>query len=225
MPIFGFNASPSPRHTLMSLGGTVLAVIAINGLIAVFGLYFSNDENLRALGELDRVVEDLNAARDAEVHFKVQVQEWKNILLRGDSPEDYAHYRSAFEREQQSVRDRLKALDSSQPPIADRARALLREHEDLGRLYAEALAGHPEPLGDPRELDAQVRGIDRPLTKSLESLSDDIGAQFYATKAAVRSDDIRRYETLRLVMISTSAVGAGLVLILLLVAMRNAERR
>jgi hypothetical protein len=43
----------------------VVTVIAINGLIAVFGLYYVNEQHMRTLVELDRLVETLNLARSA----------------------------------------------------------------------------------------------------------------------------------------------------------------
>lgn len=226
MPATEFRAAPSPHRTLVALGGIVLAVIVINGLIAVLGLYFVNERHARALSELDRLVENLETARAAEVHFKKQVQEWKNILLRGNNLADYAKYGDAFTGEQQIVREKLQTLATEEGPVsAARVRSLIQTHEDLVRRYGEALEAHPTSVIDVRAIDERVRGMDRPLTDELESLVEEVNRQVDATRAAAREADAAHYATLRTLVASATGVGAALVVILLLVARRSTSGR
>lgn len=225
MPATEFRAAPSLRRTLVALGGMVLAVIVINGLIAVLGLYFVNERHARALSELDRLVETLETARAAEVHFMKEIQEWKNILLRGNNLADYAEYGDAFTGEQQIVREKLQTLAAEDGPVpVARVRSLIQTHEDLERRYDEALEAHPTSIIDARAIDEQVRGMDRPLTDELESLVEEVNRQVDATRAAAREADAAHYATLRTLVTSATGVGAALVVILLLVARRSTSR-
>ena len=44
----------------------------------------------------------------AQIHFKRQVQEWKNILLRGHEAGLYDKYYSQFEKEEKLVKDNIQ---------------------------------------------------------------------------------------------------------------------
>ena len=49
-------------------------------------------------------------ARTIQVSFKKQVQEWKDILLRGRNPEDLEKYRRNFNRQEHEVAQGVEAL-------------------------------------------------------------------------------------------------------------------
>ena len=111
---------------------------------------------------------NVDLARDAQVHFKRQVQEWKDVLLRGHKPADYAKYWSLFEREEgetQALLDELKRRDANEAAAVDR---LLDEHRSIGRRYRDAipLLDANDPLSY-RVVDTKVRGMDRPLTDEM----------------------------------------------------------
>src|SRR5258708_4526715 len=64
-------------------------------------------------------VRQMEHARVVQVDFKKQVQEWKDILLRGHSPDDLAKYSQQFRQKEQLVRAGAQSLsDQTQDPQA-----------------------------------------------------------------------------------------------------------
>ncbi|HEX3059415.1 MAG TPA: hypothetical protein VHP62_08645, partial [Usitatibacter sp.] len=89
----------------------------------------------------NHVEEAGDLARQAQLHFKVQVQEWKNMLLRGHDLKLLDKHTKAFEEETAKVASTLKALNAVAPKIempATLADAAVLEHEDLARRYTDA---------------------------------------------------------------------------------------
>lgn len=159
---------------LVPIGLALLGVLAINlGALWAAGVTWSEVDAQRVAGHA-RVV----AVQRAEVAFKQQVQEWKNILLRGHVQEDFLSYQAAFREREQEVRSRLDGirLDMGTAPWArDRARVLLEEHRSLGRSYRQALdAYQTAPVEAARVADGRVRGIDRDLTARLEAFAGQV---------------------------------------------------
>ena len=113
------------------------------------------------------------AAREMQVEFKKQVQEWKDILLRGSTPADLTTYTTQFHDESAQV-DRLgNALLATAPDdaIRDEVRQFLVEHGTLNQNYEAALAPFVAAgAKDPTVPDRAVRGQDRPPTARIDGL-------------------------------------------------------
>jgi len=78
---------------LALIGGSLLLTVLI--ALACIRLLSSNIDNFQAL--LDGPLEELQLVDEANLEFKVQVQEWKNVLLRGKQPDSRNRYWSQFE--------------------------------------------------------------------------------------------------------------------------------
>ncbi len=111
-----------------------------------------------------------------QVHFKKQVQEWKNILIRGHQEALYNRYFKLFEQEealtQQSIRQLLKLLE----PESDSWRAAYnfqQAHATLGQQYRHALQNnHRITSSSYVDIDREVRGIDRQPTELMRQVVD-----------------------------------------------------
>ncbi|MGR9052864.1 MAG: methyl-accepting chemotaxis protein [Gammaproteobacteria bacterium] len=116
-----------------------------------------------------------NLSLEATISFKKQVQEWKDIILRGHKPEDYDKYSRQFEdmrRQTQTTVKQLRALAGGHPEIVDAAEQFLREHDHLTELYHAALPllfENEHGLGY-RDVDTKVRGIDRAPTDTIHRI-------------------------------------------------------
>jgi methyl-accepting chemotaxis protein len=117
-------------------------------------------------GLLNTAVVQMDAARVVQVEFKKQVQEWKDILLRGHTPADLAKYTTQFHDREAKVKAGAAALVSG---VQDsEARELLTEFLAadfiLSGKYQESYDVYVKGRFDFKAADKLVRGQDRPPT-------------------------------------------------------------
>ena len=75
----------------------------IQAIVGSFAGWRSRTQQATARESQARLTERLDTARQAEAAFKVQMQEWKNILSRGHDPALRARHGGAFRAEQGRV--------------------------------------------------------------------------------------------------------------------------
>ena len=107
--------------------------------------------------------------------FVGQVQEWKDILLRGNDPADYDKYVAAFEKRASDVRAGLTQLQTTITEIgidSQKAADITKAHADLCAKYRDALKGFDKSKPDAgKAADKLVRGLDRPVTAALNDFA------------------------------------------------------
>jgi methyl-accepting chemotaxis protein len=115
----------------------------------------------------------VDTARLAQVHFKKQVQEWKDILLRGNDPSLFEKHLKAFKEEERLVNEYLHSLEKmtdTMDAIPLQIRELLTIHEQLRGKYEEALISYNHSdLRSAVVVDKMVRGIDREPTDRMDT--------------------------------------------------------
>ncbi|HWJ94642.1 MAG TPA: methyl-accepting chemotaxis protein, partial [Telluria sp.] len=103
------------------------------------------------------------------VEFKTQVQEWKNLLLRGKDPEQLDKYWKAFEKHDKAVNDAAQALEANLPE--SQARTLVQQfaqaHLAMGEAYRKGFEAFKASGFDAAAGDAAVKGQDRKPTDLL----------------------------------------------------------
>lgn len=159
-----------------------LVTLIAGVMTGLFALFFVGMWSLDQMsGIADEIKEDVNLVRGTQVEFQRQVQEWKNILVRGNKQKDYKKYVKAFDERQKTIESMLDHMVSSfsgdyhySKTVSD-IRDLKSKHATLYRQYQVALKNYdPSNLESARLIDASVRGKDRPVSKGFDLIVEDI---------------------------------------------------
>ena len=199
----------------------LLVVVAMAALIGtgIFAFVQANKLN-EALDTAIAHHADLSLASDrargAQVRFKTQVQEWKNILIRGKNEDAFNKHLKGFEDQDKVVKERLlqtKEL-ATKLGIADRLKIdnIINAFEKLSPAYHTALKQYDRNSADPAgTVDKLVSGMDREPTKMIDELVAEMQkiAKEFNTEESRKSDEI--YAAVKTGLIAFT-VGAMLVL-------------
>jgi methyl-accepting chemotaxis protein len=138
-------------------------------------------------------------ARQMQVTFKKEVQEWKNILLRGHEPSDLAKYLEQFQKESLAVRNICDELKKgvTDPDLLRLLDQFAQEHTTLGFAYVAALKEFEQASGkNPTVVDALVKGKDRPPTDLIDGMVELINKRVADLTAAMSSTVTREQNVL-----------------------------
>ncbi len=196
----------------------VLALLTVGyqGWSAISFIKSSNAQSMQRSVDLTQAVD---TARSAQVEFKIQVQEWKNILVRGHDPAQLEKYSSAFVKSGQATNAELQKLSGMlhklnlQTTLDDEA---IKMHDELGKNYMAALKqfdpANPESY---KILDKAVAGMDRAPTKKIDEIVEFIDSQSKknAAEAMATAEAANRSATITLlvVLVVTTVIGAAIV--------------
>ena len=112
--------------------------------------------------------------------FKTQVQEWKNVLLRGYNANDREKYWARFQQREAEITQQFEAMLSN-PVISDKAKTDIRKfqraHAVMASKYREGYNAYISSNFDAKVADGFVRGIDREPAQLLVSVADEIAHQ------------------------------------------------
>ncbi|MCQ4327437.1 methyl-accepting chemotaxis protein [Stutzerimonas stutzeri] len=160
----------SLRAQLLALiGGSLLSML----LTALLCIHVLNGDLDEFQGLLDGPMAKAQLIGEANLEFKIQVQEWKNVLLRGKQADARERYWAQFEAQEAKVQARLAALlerSADDPLLARQVEALRNEHRALGSAYRKGLEAFIAAGSDPVAGDAAVTGIDRATSAQMGEL-------------------------------------------------------
>ncbi len=167
-------------RVIITVGIFIVLVIGI-GLYSFIAIVETNKRLHASVLEGEVMASTIETARLAQVHFKKQVQEWKNILLRGNDEDLFKKHLLVFNEEDRLVTEYLNSLSQmateaglSVPEIGE----AIKVHKELGRQYREALKEYKaSDLKSAVMVDKKVRGIDRKPTEQIDAIVDLIKAQ------------------------------------------------
>jgi hypothetical protein len=164
------------KFILLALSVFILAAILSGAMALELKKMLANEKNRAEYAQSF----DMGAKKllQANVEFKIQVQEWKNILLRGNTPTDFDEYRAQFDQQamivQQLLKEAKQLLAHTKEAVAEISQ-LQQDHTDLTAQYRSALSTFD--LADPlvgKTIDTRVRAIDRAFTLALEQKARDV---------------------------------------------------
>ncbi len=202
------------------VGILVIALVAI-GAFGIYALRQAQAINAANFDAAHSMVDAVDSARAAEVSFKIQIQEFKNVLLRGHDQKDHDKYLAAFikrsaviGKEFDDVEHVMKKL-GMQSTTVDEAR---RMHGEIIQQYIDGLKqfeiGKPESS---QAVDKLVRGKDRPLEQRIEAIvatlqkfSETQGAKL-AAAAAAESGRVTALMALVIGLAVSAGIGVGFI--------------
>ena len=193
----------------------VLATISISLLIAsaLYGMHKIRSAASEALATVEQMEATKEMVRTVQIHFGVQLQEWKNLLLRGVRGGDEAALQKALEQfsaEEQGVQATLKELEQATRGIGSDDFALdktIRNHATLGEKYRLALGGYQ--TSGVFEVDNQVKDADRQVSDGIEHVAKQLVAGQRKAKERAIQSFADMYETQKRLMLF---IGAALFL-------------
>ncbi|WGG51495.1 methyl-accepting chemotaxis protein [Rugamonas sp. DEMB1] len=156
------------------LGGFFFAALMVVAAGGWSALSSSNARSAAAMARADLLGEAVDTARGAQVEFKIEVQEWKNTLLRGNDPANFDKYSKAFVKTGESTRAELQKLAAIlaklqlATPLVDQA---LQTQSTLMSKYLEALKQYDSANpASAHVVDNLVKGMDREPTKKIDDI-------------------------------------------------------
>lgn len=165
---------------------TIKARLLMLGSAAILGIFITAGLCLQRLGaiedQLEMTLESTSKGIElminvsaANVHFKTQIQEWKNLLIRANSKEALEQYTKAFKKEhvdaRQELEDSLRLMQSLKHPRQKEVETVIKQLDELNTLYLAQIAAWD--VTDPnnmRRADTALRGRDRAATDGMNAL-------------------------------------------------------
>lgn len=194
---------------LALLSGSLLAMLLI--ALACFHFLSSGVQSYANL--IEGPLHTSQLIDEANLQFKVQVQEWKNVLLRGKQPADLDKYWKQFEDRQRDVQKILGELAGQkgiEPPVKTRIERLRDEHRLLGAAYQKGRDAYVAAGADPAAGDAAVKGVDRAASEQMSELVGELRKQG-VEQSTVISASADRTVLLGIVVMLASGLLIGLL--------------
>ena len=131
---------------------------------------------------VEQKVEILTDITNAHVIFKTQVQEWKNILIRGNNNKQFDKYSTRFQASSDKVQTLLSRAISKSKELSLDPQAIMdvkTAHAELKVSYLAALKkfDSKDPLTG-KKVDKSVSGVDRPASKGMTELAENADKDF-----------------------------------------------
>lgn len=169
------NVLAGVQGRLMMAVGSGIAVLLLISMVAIGSL----KESVAAYDYLlsDSIAHE-RAVAQLNFTFKVQVQEWKNVLLRGRDADKLQKYWGQFQTLHQQIQRDGLALSQALPPGTSRdlVTTFVREHQALLPKYERGLQAFKHANFDPFAGDNAVTGIDREPSRLLDEAAKLINA-------------------------------------------------
>ena len=193
-------------------GGALLLSLAagVGGLLVVG----SSLDTFKS--EVMQQVDDERAIASLSSHFKTQVQEWKDTLLRGSDSAMLDTHWNAFQQQQQAVAAGALALKGKLGSDAFNNQLdqfiVARQRMEAG--YGEGFGKFKDAGFDSSVGDMAVRGIDREPARLLETLAANIAERRAKVAASAFADGNRAIWLALLVMLCAFGVALGIGVVL-----------
>ncbi len=163
------SPSGSIRKQIVSivLGIIIALSVSFFVIISIFSSSFSLLEHELVYGQ-DKV----KLALSANVEFKRQVQEWKNVLLRGHDPQKNDKYWKKLNDRHKNVQKHLNKIGTDiAPELSKLIKEFIKDHDALLKAYTEGREVYENSGFDFKAGDKVVSGMDRAPSAALSEIA------------------------------------------------------
>lgn len=209
-----FSFSSIQARLLVAVGAGIVLFLVISGIaISLLSNTIADYNRLISVSVAqERSINNMN------YQFKTQVQEWKNVLLRGKDPQKLTQYWTQFEHLHSDIQQQGARLkDALQGDSRAKVEAFLAAHQTAFGRYQTGLEDFKVSGFDPAAGDVAVIGIDREPSKLLEESAQLISARVVSETAT----DMAASETVSFWASALILIGGVLVVFLVLVILRK----
>jgi hypothetical protein len=206
------NLSIHFRKNIIAFAWTWIGLLIFIGIISLFSIWSMNQTFKHGAQLAFKTNALKNEISSASIAFKVQIQEWKNILLRGKDTSDKETYYLKFEQQEGNVQAYLNnataiCLQLKLKSTCDKISIIKTAHQKLGEAYKKNLLSASLKNYDAiHALDQSVKGMDRELEKSMGHLNtvfSDLALKQHHTTNQQLTD---KYHSLRKFILSILAI-------------------
>jgi len=208
---------------LSLLSGIFLAALLAVGFTGMHALDTVTRQSADGMRRAALVAQAVDTARSAQLQLKVQIQEWKNILLRGRDGARFGQYKQAFVDSGKQVGEELTKLNGQFAQLGLPA-GLIEEaaatHRQLQDSYLQALQGYDQASPDgAAQVDGLVKGMDRAPTQKFDALAAFAvkeSAQLQAEMAAANASANSAALTWLISMLALTVLGGAALVVWLI---------
>ncbi len=195
---------------ILLLVGSLIGVTLLFSLLSAKSLGDLVGSLRTSTGDAQKYANAINMSRQAQVNFQRQVQEWKDLLIRGNDAESYDRHLKGFTEREQNVQDGLAGLKKLFAEIrmdAGPVDLLIAEHRNLGDAYRKALGSFDASDKESgKRVDRQIRGIDRMASKAMDDLATKVEQEADARLTRAKTDAEKDSRSASIVFGATAVV-------------------
>lgn len=161
----------------------LVGAAALIGAAALYGLWLCWNSILVFEVDVEARNGNERLVLATQADFKTQVQEWKNVLLRGGDTASLDKYWSGFEAEERKVQAGAETLRGriQEPKAKELTAQFLAAHREMGIAYRKGLQAFKDSNFDSKAGDKTVKGMDRAPTELLTQAAHEIATAAHET--------------------------------------------
>ncbi|MEH6651997.1 MAG: methyl-accepting chemotaxis protein [Motiliproteus sp.] len=161
------------------LSGLLMAAMAILLAVVIWSISSLWDQIHEYQWIINNDAKNQSSILQIQGDFKVQVQEWKNVLLRGSNPEKLDKYWAGFQKQEAKIQQDTTALVAQlieqaktdlhfkDSPGLSLVQQFVAKHQEMGAAYRKGFDAFTKANLESAVGDKAVSGIDRAPTKLL----------------------------------------------------------
>ncbi|MDO9236895.1 MAG: methyl-accepting chemotaxis protein [Aquabacterium sp.] len=190
---------------LTALSVTLLLGVLLTGGGGIYALKANLAVQHATAMKADGFETAIDSARSGQVAFKAEIQEWKNLLLRGTDPAAYEKHKKGLGDSLAEADAKLSALQSEMGKLglSDEAVKAVRPmiHAMSARYDEGVKAFDPADPSSAKRVDAMVKGVDRAPNKGLDDIVDALMAESDKSRHQMLAEADQQVHTMTVILV------------------------